>query len=64
LRELIIEYAPEPTDEYKYLDDETSFDVYIEYICRGNENEKGIIGIETKYTERRDKVYEKKYTLM
>jgi hypothetical protein len=43
-----IEYAPKPKE--KYLNDRTSFDVYIEY-SRGD-NSKGIIGIEVKYTEK------------
>ena len=43
-----IEYAP-PGKE-KYLNDNTSFDAYIEYTH--SEGEKGIIGIEVKYTER------------
>ena len=43
-----IEYAPKPKE--KYLDDHTSFDTYIEYT--NVKNEKGIIGIEVKYTER------------
>ena len=42
-----IEYAPSPAD--KYLNDRTSFDTYIEYTH--TDNEKGIIGIEVKYTE-------------
>ncbi|WP_291861319.1 hypothetical protein [Marinilabilia sp.] len=42
-----IEYAPAPTD--KYLNDKTSFDTYIEYTHI--DNQKGIIGIEVKYTE-------------
>jgi hypothetical protein len=43
----MIEYAPPPPSEY--LNDKTSFDVYIEY--RNNRKEKCIIGIEIKYTE-------------
>jgi hypothetical protein len=43
-----IEYAPKPKGNY--LDDATSFDVYIEYST--NDSQKGIIGIEVKYTER------------
>ena len=42
-----IEYAPSPAD--KYLNDRTSFDTYIEYTHK--DNQKGIIGIEVKYTE-------------
>lgn len=42
-----IEYAPSPAD--KYLNDRTSFDAYIEYTHI--DNQKGIIGIEVKYTE-------------
>jgi hypothetical protein len=45
---LKIEYAPQPKESY--LNDRTSFDAYIEYTqIDGN---KGIIGIEVKYTER------------
>jgi hypothetical protein len=43
----MIEHAPGPPSEY--LNDKTSFDVYIEY--RNNRKEKCIIGIEIKYTE-------------
>ncbi len=42
-----IEYAPKP--KKNYLDDNTSFDTYIEYTH--NDNSKGILGIEVKYTE-------------
>lgn len=42
-----IEYAPEPAA--KYLNDKTSFDVFIGYI--DFDNSRGIIGIEVKYTE-------------
>ena len=42
-----IEYAPSPAE--KYLNDKTSFDTYIEFTHR--DNQKGIIGIEVKYTE-------------
>ena len=42
-----IEYAPPPPK--KYLNDRTSFDVYIE--CTYTDKQKGIIGIEVKYTE-------------
>jgi len=42
-----IEYAPSPAD--KYLNDKTSFDAYIEYTHI--DSQKGIIGIEVKYTE-------------
>jgi len=45
---IVIEYAPMP--KKKYLDDNTSFDAYIEYIHR--DGGKGAIGIEVKYTER------------
>jgi len=44
-----IEHKPEPEENYGYLEDNTSFDVYIEYISKGNE--RCIIGIEIKYTE-------------
>jgi len=43
-----IEHAPKPRKNY--LNDATSFDTYIEYTT--NDNLKGIIGIEVKYTER------------
>ena len=43
-----IEYAPKGKDKV-YLNDRTSFDGYIEYTH--NDNSKGIIGIEVKYTE-------------
>jgi hypothetical protein len=43
-----IEFAPKPRE--KYLNDATSFDSYIEY--SRNDNSKGIIGIEVKYTEK------------
>lgn len=43
-----IEYAPKGKE--KYLNDNTSFDTYIEYThCDGT---KGVIGVEVKYTER------------
>ena len=42
-----IEYAPSPAK--KYLNDKTSFDTYIEFTH--TDNQKGIIGIEVKYTE-------------
>lgn len=42
-----IEFAPSPAN--KYLNDKTSFDAYIEYTHI--DNQKGIIGIEVKYTE-------------
>ena len=42
-----IEYAPFPAE--KYLNDKTSFDTYIEFTH--TDNQKGIIGIEVKYTE-------------
>ena len=42
-----IEYTPFPAN--KYLNDKTSFDTYIEYT--NTDNQKGIIGIEVKYTE-------------
>ncbi|MEL4457387.1 PGN_0703 family putative restriction endonuclease [Lutimonas vermicola] len=47
LDRLEIEYAPKPSE--KYLKDKTSFDTYIEYTHI--DNQKGIIGIEVKYTE-------------
>ena len=43
-----IEYAPKP--KQNYLDDATSFDVYVEYTH--SDSTKGILGIEVKYTER------------
>ncbi len=42
-----VEYAPSPAT--KYLNDRTSFDVYIEYTH--SDKQKGVIGIEVKYTE-------------
>jgi len=42
-----IEYAPSPAK--KFLNDKTSFDTYIEFTH--TDNQKGIIGIEVKYTE-------------
>ena len=42
-----IEHAPSPP--MSYLNDKTSFDVYIE--CTHPNDQKGIIGIEVKYTE-------------
>jgi len=44
---ILIEYAPNPSEEY--LNDKTSFDAYIEYTHI--DEEKGIVGIEVKYTE-------------
>lgn len=43
-----IEYAPKPAS--KYLNDRTSFDVYVEYTHE--DGDTGIMGIEVKYTER------------
>jgi hypothetical protein len=43
-----IEYPPKPKENY--LNDATAFDAYIEF--SRNDNSKGIIGIEVKYTER------------
>ena len=37
------------TDRSKYLNDGTSFDVYVEYM--DDDNQRGAIGIEVKYTE-------------
>lgn len=42
-----IEFAPSPA--VNYLNDRTSFDAYMEYTHKNNE--RGIIGIEVKYTE-------------
>ena len=42
-----IEYAPSPAE--KFLNDKTSFDTYIEFTHK--DSQKGIIGIEVKYTE-------------
>ena len=47
-----IEFAPTPKENY--LNDRTSFDSYIEYTH--NDNTKGIIGIEVKYTEKEYKL--------
>jgi hypothetical protein len=48
LRELRIEYAPEPREEY--LDDNTCFDAFFRYTNRDGESHA--LGIEVKYTER------------
>jgi hypothetical protein len=45
---LKIEFAPSPKNTY--LNDNTSFDAYIEYI--NNDGGLGLLGIEVKYTER------------
>ncbi len=42
-----IEYAPSPVE--KFLNDKTSFDAYIEFTHF--DKQKGVIGIEVKYTE-------------
>ena len=48
INKIKIEYAPRGKE--KYLNDNTSFDTYIEYThCDGT---KGVIGVEVKYTER------------
>jgi hypothetical protein len=47
IENIIIEYKPSPPK--KYLNDRTSFDVYIEYV--NADKQKGIVGIEVKYTE-------------
>ncbi len=47
-----IEYAPKPKENY--LGDHTSFDTYIEYTH--TDKQKGIIGIEVKYTEKEYKL--------
>lgn len=44
---ITIEYAPEAAEDY--LNDKTSFDVYIEYVH--SDNKVGALGIEIKYTE-------------
>ena len=44
---LKVEFAPKP--KKNYLNDRTSFDVYIEY--NHVDNSRGMIGIEVKYTE-------------
>lgn len=44
---ITIEYTPENAEEY--LNDRTSFDVYVEYMH--SDNKIGILGIEIKYTE-------------
>jgi hypothetical protein len=48
IEDVKIEYAPKPA--IKYLNDRTSFDVYVEY--NHEDGAKGILGIEVKYTER------------
>ncbi len=50
-----IEYAPQQKE--RYLNDRTSFDVYIEYTS--SYSTRGIIGIEVKYTEREYKLQKK-----
>jgi len=52
IEKIEIEYPPKPKE--KYLNDATAFDVYIEY--SRNDNSKGIIGIEVKYTEKEYKL--------
>lgn len=47
IKEIKIEYAPHPKGNY--LNDGTSFDTYIEF--KHNDNSKGALGIEVKYTE-------------
>lgn len=47
-----IEYAPSPKENY--LNDRTSFDTYIEYTHQ--DDTKGIVGIEVKYTEKEYKL--------
>jgi hypothetical protein len=48
IMEIKIEYAPEPKG--RFLNDKTSFDSYVEYVHV--DNQKGILGIEVKYTEK------------
>jgi hypothetical protein len=48
IREIKIEWAPSPAADY--LDDNTSFDVYLEY--ERDDGRFGAVGVETKYTER------------
>lgn len=43
-----VEYAPKPAEHY--LNDQTSFDAFIEYIR--SDQTKGFLGIEVKYTEK------------
>lgn len=45
------------TDRSKYLNDGTSFDVYVEYM--DDDNQRGAIGIEVKYTENSYSIKEK-----
>ena len=52
INEIKIEYAPKP--KKNYLNDRTSFDVYIEY--SNPDGTKGIVGIEVKYTEKEYKL--------
>lgn len=47
VQDIIIEYAPSPKE--KYLNDQTSFDTYIDYM--NSQGERCGIGIEVKYTE-------------
>jgi len=47
IEKLLIEYAP--SSKKKYLDDNTSFDTYVEYT--DHNGKRGILGIEEKFTE-------------
>lgn len=47
IEKIEIEYAPSPASEY--LNDRTSFDIFVEFITPSNES--GFLGIEVKYTE-------------
>jgi len=47
VKNIIIEYAPRPANEY--LGDRTAFDVFIEY--EDSSDKLSFVGIETKYTE-------------
>ena len=56
IRQWMIEYAPNT------INDRTAFDVYIEYAT--SKGEKGVIGIEVKYTEEGYSVGNKEFAMM
>ena len=56
IRKWLIEYAPNT------INDKTAFDVYVEY--ETSKGEKGVIGIEVKYTEEGYSVGNKEFTMM
>ena len=56
IRKWLIEYAPNT------INDKTAFDVYVEYAT--SKGEKGVIGIEVKYTEEGYSVGNKEFSMM